>query len=53
MKNTISNDKSFFMWAKQTYENHPEILDQMRKSTDPLKRAIAIRIMINAGLIKL
>lgn len=46
----ISNDKSFFIWAKQTCEKHPEILLHMRESTDPLKRAIAIRIMVNAGV---
>jgi len=51
MNTRISNDKSFFTWVKQTCSEHPEILDHMRKSTDPLNRAIAVRIMINAGVV--
>ncbi|BAW28068.1 long chain acyl-coa synthetase [Methanosarcina thermophila] len=49
MKTTISNDKCFSTWAKQTCTNHLEILEHMRKSTDPMDRAIAKRIMQTAG----
>jgi len=45
-----SNDISFITWAKQTCTKHPEILDHMRKSIDPLERAIAVRILKNAGV---
>lgn len=45
-----SNDISFFTWTKQTCTKYPEILEHMRKSTDPLERAIAVRIMKNAGV---
>jgi hypothetical protein len=50
MNTTTSNDISFLSWAKQTCIKYPEILDHMRKSTDPLERAIAVRILINAGV---
>ncbi len=53
MNNMTLKDKSFISWAKQTCTKHPEILDHMRKSTDPLERAIAVRIMIHAGVIGL
>jgi len=52
METTISNDKSFSAWAKQTCTNHLEILKHMRKSTDVLDRAIAKRIMQTAGVEK-
>jgi hypothetical protein len=50
MNNMTLKDISFISWAKQTCTTHPEILDHMRKSTDPLERAIAVRIIINAGV---
>jgi hypothetical protein len=50
MHNMTSKDISFISWAKQTYTKHPEILDHMRKSTNPLERAITVRIMKNAGV---
>jgi hypothetical protein len=50
METMTSNDKSFSSWAKQTCSKHPDILDHMRKSTNPLERAIAVRIMKNAGV---
>jgi|GEM_PF-2766069 hypothetical protein len=50
MNNMTLKDISFISWAKHTCTKHPEILDHMRKSTDPLERAIAVRIMINAGV---
>jgi hypothetical protein len=37
-------------WAKETYEKHPDIVEHMRKSLDPLDRAIAIRIKVLAGV---
>ena len=43
MNNITSNNISFISWAKQTCTKHPEILDHMRKSTDPLERAIAVQ----------
>jgi len=46
-------DISFISWAKQICTKYPEILDHMRKSTDPLNRAIAVRILKNAGVIEL
>lgn len=45
METMTTNDKSFFTWAKQVNAQHPEILGYMRKSTDPLERAIAVRIL--------
>ena len=50
MSKMTSNNKFFSTWAKQISSDHPEILDHMRKSTDPLDRAIAIRIMKNAEM---
>jgi hypothetical protein len=50
MNMMTSNDISFITWAKQTCTKHPEILDHMRKSIDPLERAIAVRILKNAGV---
>jgi hypothetical protein len=53
MNNMALKDISFISWAKQTCTKHPEILDHMRKSTDPLERAIAVRILKNGGLSEL
>jgi len=53
MNITTSNDISFRSWAKQTCTKHPKILDHMRNGTDPLERAIAVRIMKNAGVSEL
>jgi len=53
MNNMMLKDICFISWAKQTCTKHPEILDHMRRSTDPLDRAIAVRIMINAGVSEL
>jgi hypothetical protein len=50
METTIPTDKSFSAWAEQTCTNHLEILEHMRKSTDPLDRVIAKRIMQIAGV---
>jgi hypothetical protein len=48
--NTITaNDLSFLQWAKQVNFQHPEILEHMIKSTDPLERVIAKRILQTAG----
>ena len=52
METTIPTDKSFSAWAEQTCTNHLEILEHMRKSTDPFDRAIAKRIMQTAGMEK-
>jgi len=53
MKDETQENKAFLTWAKQVNTQHPEILDHMRKSTDPLERAIAVRIMKNAGVSEL
>jgi len=53
METTTLNDKSFSAWAKQTCTQHPDILEHMRKSTDALERAIAVRIIKNAGVSEL
>ncbi len=45
MNNMTPKDISFTSWAKQICIKHTEILDRMRKSTDPLGRAIAVRII--------
>ncbi len=48
--NTITaTNKSFLEWAKQVNHHHPDILEHMRKSIDPLERVIAKRIMQTAG----
>jgi hypothetical protein len=49
METMISNDKEFSTWARQTCINHSEVLEQMLKSVNPLERAIAVRIIKNAG----
>jgi hypothetical protein len=49
MKNKSQNNKSFLEWAKKVSVQHPEILEHMRTSTDPLERVIAKRIMQTAG----
>jgi hypothetical protein len=49
MENTTPEDKTFLTWAKQVSDQHSDILEHMRKSTDPLDRVIAIRIMQTAG----
>jgi len=45
MEDTSHEDKDFLTWAKQVSTQYPDILEYMRKSTDPLDRAIAVRIM--------
>lgn len=47
----ITNNLSFSDWAKMVNAEHHDILAHMRKSTDPLDRVIAKRIMQNAGAI--
>ena len=49
MINKSQNNISFLEWAKQVNSQYPEILDHMRKSTGPLDRVIAKRIMQTAG----
>jgi hypothetical protein len=49
MKNKSQKDIQFLQWAKQVNFQHPDILEHMRKSTDPLERVIAKRIMLTAG----
>ncbi|WP_155401427.1 hypothetical protein [Methanosarcina mazei] len=51
MSTTITNNLSFSDWAKMVNAQHPDILAYMRKSTDPLDRVIAKRIMQTAGAI--
>lgn len=45
MVTMTSTDISFSAWAKEKCTLYPEIVKHMRNSTDPLERAIAIRIM--------
>ena len=49
MEITTSTDLSFSAWAKESCAQYPEIVKHMRNSTDPLERAIAIRIIEVAG----
>jgi hypothetical protein len=49
MNITSANDLSFLEWAKSVNSRYPDILEHMRKSTDPLDRAIAKRILQTAG----
>lgn len=49
VKTIITNNLSFSDWAKMINAQYPEILAHMRKSTDPLDRAISKRIMQIAG----
>jgi len=45
MQTMMSTDKTFFStWAHQIATKHPDILEHMKRSTDPLDRAIASRI---------
>ncbi len=44
-----TKDLSFSDWARMVNAQYPEILAYMRKSTDPLDRAISKRIMKIAG----
>lgn len=53
METMISTDKEFSTWARQTCINYPEVLEQMLKSANPLERAIAVRIIKNAGVVTL
>ncbi len=50
MEIMTSTDLSFSAWAKEKCALYPEIVRHMRNSTDPLERAIAIRIMKVAGV---
>lgn len=52
MNSMITNNLSFSDWARLVNAQHPDILAHMRKSTDPLNRVIAKRIMETAGEIK-
>lgn len=53
MGNKIPNDKEFSTWARQTCINHPDVLEHMLKSINPLEKAIAVRIIRNAGVSEL
>jgi hypothetical protein len=45
MESMTSTDKLLFStWARKIAAQHSEILEHMRRSTDPLERAIAVRI---------
>ncbi|WP_157206103.1 hypothetical protein [Methanosarcina vacuolata] len=50
MKTMTLENKDFAAWAKEKCARYPEIIKYMRNSFDPLERAIAIRIMKNAGV---
>jgi len=50
MKTIIRSNISFLEWAKLVSTQHPDILEHMRKSTDPFDRAITKRIMQTAGV---
>jgi hypothetical protein len=49
MSTTITNDLSFSDWATETCSNHPEILENMLKSSDILTVVIAKRILAVGG----
>ena len=53
MKDETQDSNNFLSWAKKVNSEHPGILEAMRKSTDPLDRAIAVRILKNAGIYEL
>lgn len=53
MKLWFSPDKSFFFeWTIQVCTEHPDVLEQMRASDDPLDRVIAVRILTVAQQMK-
>ena len=52
MKSMIQSNISFLEWTKMMNTQYPDILEHMRKSTDPLDRAISKRIMQIAGVEK-
>ena len=45
MQNTTPEVKDFPSWAKEIYNQYPDVLEHMRKSSDVLDRVIAKRIM--------
>ena len=47
---TTATNKDFAAWAKEKCARYPEIIKHMQNSFDPLERAIAIRILKNAGV---
>lgn len=49
MLNETQDNNIFLSWAKKISIEHPDVLENMRKSTDPLDRVIAKRIMLIAG----
>lgn len=49
MENMIQRKLLFLEWTRQVSARHPEILEHMRKSTSPLDRVIAKRIIQIAG----
>lgn len=53
MEITTGTNKDFASWAKEKYTLYPEIINNMKSSLDPLERAIAIRIIKNAGVSQL
>lgn len=50
MKDETQDSNNFLRWAKQVSTQHPDILEHMKKSTDPLDRVIAKRIIRVAGV---
>lgn len=44
VESTITNDKSFSTWAKQTYATKKEAVDFLENSFDPFDRAVGTLI---------
>ncbi len=49
MENMTQSNLLFVEWSKRVNSQYPDILEHMRKSTDPLERVIAKRIIQIAG----
>ena len=48
MENNIPLFKPFSIWAKETQNQHPKIIEHWLSSSDPYKRAMARTILIAA-----
>jgi hypothetical protein len=49
MESEVKSLKPFSMWAKETQDHNPEIIDHWLNGTDPFKRAMAKTILEAAG----
>lgn len=53
MSNLTTSLKPFSVWAKETKDQHPEILKNWLNGTDPYKRAVARTILETVGVVQL